>query len=90
MELTWKEEMIEKWKEKGLQEGREEGRVEGRLAGLTEGKRETLEHLLTKKFGSLPEKTLSRIEALESLEELDTYLDRVLTAESLEEMGLDG
>jgi hypothetical protein len=27
---------------------------------------------------------------LESLEELDTYLDRVLTAETLEKMGLDG
>ena len=49
-----------------------------------------LKHQLTKKFGPLPEKTVSRIEALDSLEELDTYLDRVLTAESLEDMGLDG
>ncbi len=74
MELTWEEEMMEKW----------------RLAGLIEGKRETLKHQLTKKFGSLPQKTESRIEVLDSLEELDTYLDRVLTAETLEDMGLDG
>ena len=74
MELTWEEEVLEK----------------GRLVGLVEGKRETLKHKLTKKFGTLPEKTMARIEALDSLEELDTYLDRVLTAETLEDMGLDG
>jgi hypothetical protein len=74
MELTWSEKMMEKW----------------RLVGLIEGKRETLKHQLTKKFGTIPEKTMARIEALDSLEELDTYLDRVLTAESLEAMGLDG
>jgi len=78
MELTWSEKMMEK------------GREQGRLSGLIEGKRETLKHLLTKKFGSLPEKTVFRIESLDSLEELDTYLDRVLAAESLEEMDLDG
>jgi hypothetical protein len=82
MELTWEEEVMEKGREQGLQEGR--------LAGLIEGKRETLKHLLTKKFGTLPEKTMARIEALDSLEELDTYLDRVLTAETLEDMGLAG
>ncbi len=53
-----------------------------------EGKRETLKHQLTKKFGTIPDKTMARIEALDSLEELDRYLDRVLTAESLEAMGL--
>ena len=74
MELTWSEKMIQ----------------QGRLAGLVEGKRETLKHQLTKKFGTIPEKTMARIEALDSLEELDRYLDSVLTAESLEEMGLDG
>ena len=78
MELTWSEKMMEK------------GREQGRLSGLIEGKRETLKQLLTKKFGPLPENTVSRIEALESLEDLDTYLDRVLTAENLEDMGLDG
>ena len=62
----------------------------GGSSGLIEGKRETLKHLLTKKFGTIPEKTMARIEALDSLEELDTYLDRVLTAETLEDMGLDG
>ena len=78
MELTWEEEMLEK------------GREQGRLSGLIEGKRETLKHQLTKKFGTIPDKTMARIEALDSLEELDRYLERVLTAESLEAMGFNG
>ena len=81
MELTWEDKVMEKGREKGLQEGR--------LAGVIEGKRETLKHQLTKKFGLLPQNTISRLESLESLEELDTFLDRVLTAESLVDMGID-
>jgi predicted transposase YdaD len=59
---------------------------EGRLAG----KRETLLQQLTKKFGSLPEEATTRVNTLESIDELNVYLDRVLTASSLEEMGLTG
>ncbi|HXV64454.1 MAG TPA: DUF4351 domain-containing protein, partial [Vicinamibacteria bacterium] len=61
---------------------------EGREEGLREGKRKTLAQLLTAKFGSLPPETISRIEGLESVDELDRYLERVLTAGSIEEMGL--
>ena len=53
-----------------------------------EGKRETLLRQLRTKFGPLAPETIMKIDALESLEELDTYLDRILTAESLKEMGL--
>jgi len=53
-----------------------------------EGKRETLLRLLRAKFGPLAPETIMKIDAMGSLEELDTYLDRILTAESLEEMGL--
>ncbi len=56
--------------------------------GLIQGKRETLLRLLTAKFGAPSEETRSRIQALESAEELDTYLDRILTARSIEDMGL--
>ena len=84
MEVTWADKIREEGREKGRQEGREKGREEG----LKEGKRETLRQQLTKKFGPLPQNTVSRLEALESLEELDGYLDRVLTAGSLDDMGL--
>jgi hypothetical protein len=72
VELTWADKLKE--------EGREEG--------LRAGKRGALLQLLTAKFGSLPRGVVSRVETLESVEALDRYLTRVLTAGSLEEMGL--
>ena len=62
--------------------------IEGREKGLIEGKREALLRLLTKKFGPLSEDVTVRLRALEAVDELDVYLDRVLTATSLEEMEL--
>ena len=56
--------------------------------GLLKGKRDTLVQLLTTKFGSLPKEIASRVESLESVEELDGHLGRVLTARTLEEMGI--
>ena len=84
MVVTWADEIAEKAHAKGLEEGREEGRQSGQLAG----KREALLQLLIAKFGPLPEHATSRLHSTESLDELVVYLDRVLTAESLEEMGL--
>ncbi len=80
MELTWADEM--------RMEGHQKGREEGRQAGLVAGKRETLLRQLTTKFGTLPEQIASRVQAIESPEQLDTCLDRVLTAKSLNEIGL--
>ena len=76
MEVTWADKM------------KEEGRQEGRQTGLVEGKRGTLLRLLAAKFGPLPKETTSRIQTVESLDELDDYFDRALTANSLEEMKL--
>lgn len=62
--------------------------LKGRLAGVLEGKRETLLRQLTAKFGPLPEDAVAKIQAVSSASELDSYLDRVLTAASLEEIEL--
>jgi hypothetical protein len=80
MEVTWADKMMEK--------GRVEGREEGLKDGELKGKRETLMRLLTAKFGSVSEKTKSRVQTVESADELDAYLERVLTADSIAEMGL--
>ncbi len=80
MQVTWADAIRE--------EGREQGREQGREEGLVAGKRQTLLQQLATKFGSLPEEITSRVQAVDSLEELDGYLDRVLTAKSLEEMRL--
>jgi hypothetical protein len=58
------------------------------LKGVLKGKRETLLRQLTSKFGPLPEDSVAKIAAIRSAAELDTYLDRVLTANSLEQVGV--
>jgi hypothetical protein len=58
------------------------------LKGELKGKREILLRLLTAKFGPLPEETVVRIAAVGETSELDSYLDRVLMAASLEDIGL--
>ncbi|TDI39912.1 MAG: DUF4351 domain-containing protein [Acidobacteria bacterium] len=85
MEVMWADRMKAKWAKEGLEEGREKGLIEG----LIEGKREALLRQLTKKFGSLSEDVTAHVRALQAVDEIDVYLDRVLTATSLEEMELD-
>jgi flagellar biosynthesis/type III secretory pathway protein FliH len=80
IELSWRDELVQEGLEKGLEKGRDEG--------VVQGKRDSLKRLLTSKFGSLPDDVAARIEALSSAAELDQYLDRVLTASSFREMGL--
>ena len=63
--------------------------LKGEEAGVIKGIRETLKRLLTAKFGTLPVELDSRIDAVGSGQELDAYLERVLTASALEEMGLE-
>ena len=77
MEVMWADRMKAKWAKEGL------------AKGLIEGKREALLRQLAKKFGSLSEDVTAHVRALESVDEIDVYLDRVLTATSLEEMELD-
>ena len=79
LELTWADKLVEKGRKEGLTRGREEG--------VVEGSRGTLVRQLTAKFGELPEEAKTRIESM-SRAELDSLLDRVLTAETLEDLGL--
>ena len=60
-----------------------------RLDGRAEGKRDTLKRLLAAKFGPLTKEVEACIDAVESGEELDGYLVRVLTAESLDDVRLE-
>jgi hypothetical protein len=55
--------------------------------GVIEGKRRTLLRLLSAKFGTLPAKVTARTEAMSNAE-LDSVLDRLLTATTLDELGL--
>jgi hypothetical protein len=87
------EEWTQKWKREGLLEGKREGRLEGKLEGKREGKREgktdALKRLLRVRFGELPPWAQSRIDAA-TLGQLDTWLDGIFQAATLEEVLLGG
>lgn len=84
IELTWADKLIDK----GRKEGREEGREEGLEAGVIEGKRQTLLRQLSAKFGELPEETTAAVETMSEVE-LDSALDRILAAKTLDELRFD-
>ncbi len=69
------------YEERGLQAGLKTGRDEG----LTVGACNALLKLLRARFGALPEAAASRIEAADAAQ-LDVWIDRVLTAASLDEV----
>ncbi|MEE8584795.1 MAG: transposase, partial [Acidobacteriota bacterium] len=85
----WPREWEERGWNRGLREGREEGRKEGREEGLQQGIRlgeaRLLEQQLRQKFGK-PSKTLrDRISNADS-QTLSEWADRVLTAETLDQV----
>ncbi len=69
--------------EKLRQEGREQGLVDGRKQGLVDGQRATLLRQLESRFHRLPAAVRARVERA-SVEEMNTWVMRVLEAESLE------
>ena len=83
VELTWADKLIEKGREEGLEKGLEKGRE----AGVIEGKRKAILRQLAAKFGTLPREITAKAEAM-SEPELDSVLDRLLTATTLDELRL--
>jgi hypothetical protein len=64
---------------------RAEGKTEGRAEGLAEGEARVLVRQLTRKFGAVPGAVRQRIDTA-SLEQLETWCDRVLDATTLDEV----
>ena len=58
--------------------------------GIQQGKRLLLIRLLATKFGEIPQSITDQIQGMTVDEELDQLGVRLLTADSLEEMGLNG
>ncbi|HEV7787284.1 MAG TPA: hypothetical protein VGQ28_18220, partial [Thermoanaerobaculia bacterium] len=84
MALTWSE----KLEAKGEARGKAEGEARGKAEGEAKGVREILLLLLAERFGPLPEGARRQVEEISSLQRLTQLAKRVLTAHSLEEMGL--
>jgi len=91
MALTWEERMMAKGREEGLHLGREEGlhlgREEGRREGLREARQFVLD-LLDERFGAVPDRIRRNVGEIPSLDRLHLLAKKVLTAHSLEELGL--
>lgn len=67
---------------------RAEGWREGRREGLEQGAQKMLLRLLNRRFGRLPVGVRRRIEEIDSVDRLIRLAERVLTARSLEDLGL--
>ena len=77
---------IEDWIEQGIQQGIQQGMQQG----IQQGKQSTLLKQLETKFGKLPVSVEERVRAMTSEQDLDRLSVRVLTANNLEEMDLNG
>ena len=77
--MTW----AEKFEAQAVERGRQEGLQEG-LRGM----REMLLRLLERRFSPLPGGVPQRVSAIDSTEELTRLAEKVLSARSLEELGL--
>jgi hypothetical protein len=69
---------------KGEARGEARGKVLGQAIGLVEGQARSLRRLMRRRFGPLPA-TVEDAISTASLEQLDRWLDRVLSAETAEE-----
>ena len=74
------EETAREWRQKYRREGRQEGK--------REGMREVLLRQLERRFGPIPEEKRRGMEAITSRARLNRLADKILTAQSLDEMGL--
>lgn len=81
----WLAEGMQKGMQKGRQEGRQEGREEGRQEGVRKGEALVLLRQAEKKFGPMSAELQVRIESASS-RQLLLWTDRILTAESLDQL----
>jgi len=73
-----------------IEQGRQQGRQQGIQQGVQQGKQSLLLQLLGAKFGKLPTSIDQKIRAITNEQELDMFSVRVLTANSLDEVGING
>ncbi|MBX3250911.1 MAG: DUF4351 domain-containing protein, partial [Myxococcales bacterium] len=66
-------------------EGKAEGKAEGEAEGEAKGKAEVVLKQLQLKFGGVPEAVVERVRSA-SVEELDGFAERILFAESIDDV----
>lgn len=76
---------VTSWEQFAREEGVEEGRKEGREEGRKEGEAHALLRQLEVKFGPPPAELATRVRSAPT-EQLDIWLMRILTADSIEQV----
>ncbi len=76
------------WYEKGKQIGVLEGKQIGVLEGKQIGELSVLQRLLTRRFGTLSDNVLQRLQGL-TTDEIETLVDAVQDGKSMQEMGFE-
>ena len=87
MEMTWADRMAAQYMQQYTQQGLEKGLERG-LAKGAERFRNALLRQLGKRFGEVSPTLRERVQAIESLDELEGLADRILEVKSIEELGL--
>ena len=88
MGQTYAEYLEQKGIEKGIQKGIEKGIEKGREEGAIRSRHAILVRLLRSRFGEVPAEVAARIEATSDIATLDRWLDRLLDAESIADVGI--
>ena len=86
--LTYEKRGYDRGIEQGIEQGIERGIEQGIEQGVVQGARRTLLKLLHARFGELPQAVAGKVESIGSIDELDALSERVLTAPTLDAMGL--
>ena len=63
-------------------------KTEGRIEAAIETRQQTLIRQLGRRFGSVPSELVNVVETTNDSDQLDEWLDRFATAETLEEIGI--
>jgi flagellar biosynthesis/type III secretory pathway protein FliH len=84
----FEEEGLKRGLERGLAQGLAQGREQGLSQGLAQGQQRTVLRQLRRRFGDVPPEAEERLREITDPAALDDLADRLLTAASLEELGL--
>jgi hypothetical protein len=88
MSMTWADRMVRKGREEGLRLGEQKGLQKGREQGRREAMRDMLLLQMGRRFGPLPEEVRRQVEGIASVKRLTRLTERVLVAQSLDDMEL--
>jgi len=86
LESPWYRQILQEGEKVGRAEGRTEGRTEGRVEGRVEGLLTGISTILELRFGVEGLQLMSEIQALESIETLESVLVALKTVNSLDEL----